>query len=187
MTGKKVGSRLFDGINVTLLVLFALITIIPFIHVIASSFASVEAYNKSNFMLFPTELSLNAYEYIFRTDALPRSMGVTIFITVAGTLVNLLFTSLLAYSVSRKKVHFRRTILFFVVFTIIFQWGLIPDYLVVKQMVMLDSYWALIIPRAIIPCYLIILISFFRNLPDEMEESARIDGCGDLRMLFRIV
>ncbi len=187
MVDRSIGSRIFDWTNGTLLVLFSLITIVPFIHVIASSFASAAAYNQSSFLLFPTEFSLKAYSYIFTTNALPKSLGITIFITVFGTLICLAFTSLTAYSLSRRRMYFRKPIMFLIVFTIIFQGGLIPDYLIVKELGLLDSYWSLMLPRAIIPFYLIILINFFKNLPDEIEESAKMDGCGDLRMLLRIM
>lgn len=187
MAERGIGKHLFDIVNVTLLVLFALITIIPFIHVISSSFASVAEYNSKNFLLVPTEFSLKAYQYIFTTNALPRSLGITVMITVLGTLICLLFTTLFAYPLSRRRFHFRRTIMFLVVFTMIFQGGMIPDYLVVKELGLLNSYWSLMLPRAIIAFYLIIMINFFRNIPEELEESAKMDGCGDLRMFFRIM
>ncbi len=187
MTDKSLGSRLFDGVIIIILVCFSLITVIPFIHVIASSFASQKAYIESTFMLFPTSFSLNAYKYIFSNDVLPRSLAVTVFITVAGTAINLIMTSLLAYSLSRNHVHFRKTIMFLIVFTIIFQGGLIPLYLVVKELGMLNTYWSLLVPGAISPFLLIILINFFKNLPDGIEESAKIDGCSELRLLIQIV
>lgn len=187
MIGRSLSSRLFDGFNVLFLSLFALITTLPFIHVIASSFASERLVASTDFLLFPTQFSLKAYRYILSTDALPTSMGVSIFVTVAGTAINLLMTSLMAYALSRKTLHFRKTIMFLIVFTLIFQGGLIPDYLVVKELGLLDSYWALLLPRAMIPLYLIILINFFKQLPESLEESAKMDGCGDLRMLFIIV
>jgi putative aldouronate transport system permease protein len=93
----------------------------------------------------------------------------------------------MAYSLSRNNVHFRKSIMFLIVFTIIFQGGLIPSYLVVKELGLLNSFWALMIPGAISPFLLIILINFFKNLPDGIEESARIDGCGDIRLLLQIV
>jgi putative aldouronate transport system permease protein len=114
-------------------------------------------------------------------------LAITVFITVAGTLICLAFTAFTAYSLSRRRMHFRRAIMFLIVFTIIFQGGLIPDYLVVKELGLLNSYWSLMLPRAIIPFYLIILINFFKSMPEEIEESAKIDGCGDLRMMFRIM
>ncbi|NOU94704.1 ABC transporter permease subunit [Paenibacillus sp. LMG 31456] len=187
MGHKSFGRNLFDVINVTLLILFALITIVPFIHVISSSFASVAEYNSKTFLLFPTEFSLKAYEYIFTTNALPKSLGITLFITIVGTLICLLFTTLLAYPLSRRRFHFRRTMMFLVVFTMIFHGGMIPEYLVVKALGLLNSYWSLILPRAIIAFYLIIMINFFKNIPEEIEESAKMDGCGDLRVFFQIM
>jgi putative aldouronate transport system permease protein len=187
MVGKSWSQHLFDVVNATLLILFALITIIPFIHVISSSFASVAEYNSKTFLLIPTEFSLKAYAYIFSSNALPTSLGITVFITIVGTLVCLLFTTLFAYPLSRDRFHFRRTIMFLIIFTMIFQGGMIPDYLVVKWLGLLNTYWALILPRAIIAFYLIIMINFFKNIPVELEESAKMDGCGDLRMFFRIM
>jgi len=187
MEQKGISRYLFDVVNITLLVLFALITIIPFIHVISSSFASVAEYNSKNFLLVPTEFSLKAYEYIFTTNALPRSLGITVMITILGTLLCLLSTTLFAYPLSRRRFHFRRTIMFLIVFTMIFQGGMIPDYLIVKELGLLNSYWSLMLPRSIIAFYLIIMINFFRNIPEEIEESAKMDGCGDLRMFFRIM
>ncbi|WP_309120289.1 carbohydrate ABC transporter permease [Paenibacillus sp.] len=187
MVDKSFSSRAFDAVNGTLLVLFALVTIVPFVHVIASSFASAAEYNRTDFLLFPTEFSLKAYEYIFTTNALPKSLAITVFITVVGTLICLALTALTAYPLSRRRMHFRKPLMFLIVFTIIFQGGLIPDYLVVKELGMLNSYWSLMLPRAIIPFYLIILINFFKHLPDEIEESAKMDGCGDLRLLLRIM
>lgn len=187
MAEKSIGRYLFDGVIILLLLLFAAITLIPFVHVVASSFASVAEYNSKDFLLFPTEFSLKAYEYIFSTNALPKSLGITLYITFAGTLICLLFTALLAYPLSRRRFHFRRLIMFLIVFTMIFQGGMIPDYLIVKELGLLDSYWSLMLPRAIIPFYLIILINFFRGIPEEIEESAKMDGCSDIVMLFRIM
>jgi putative aldouronate transport system permease protein len=187
MVNKSLGSRLFDGINGIILLVFAMLTVMPFIHVISSSFASQAAYANSSFMLFPTEFSLKAYQYIFSTNVLPRSLGITVFITIAGTLINLILTSLMAYSLSRSYVYFRKTIMFLIVFTMIFQGGIIPSYLVIKELHLLNTFWALLLPGAISPFLLIILISFFKNLPDGIEEAAKIDGCGDLRLLLQII
>ncbi|GGD52218.1 carbohydrate ABC transporter permease [Paenibacillus nasutitermitis] len=187
MKEKSFGKYTFDIVNISLLTIFALITIIPFIHIISSSFASVEEYNSRSFLLIPTDFSLSAYRYIFSTNALPASLWITIKITVIGTLFSLLMTTLLGYPLSRRRFHFKRTIMFLIVFTMIFSGGMIPDYLIVKELGLLNNFASLIIPRAIIAFYLIILINFFRGIPEEIEESAKIDGCGDLTLLFRIM
>src|SRR5690606_26031285 len=120
-------------------------------------------------------------------DTLPRSLLITIFITVAGTLINLAISSVTAYSLSRRSIHLRKTIMFLIVFSMIFSGGMIPTFLVVKELGLLNTYWALLIPSAINPFLLIVLINFFKNLPDGLEEAAKIDGCGDLRLLIQIV
>jgi putative aldouronate transport system permease protein len=187
MKDRSLGSRVFDAVNIALLLMFALVTLIPFLHVLSSSFASVAEYNRKNFLLIPTEFSLDAYKYVFSTNALPRSLGNTLFITVAGTAFSMLMTTITAYALSRRRLHFKKPILFLIVFTMIFHGGMIPDYLVVKELGLLNSYASLILPRGIMAFYLFILINFFRGIPEEIEESAKMDGCGDLTLLFRIM
>ncbi len=181
------GSRIFDSVNVVLLLVFALITVIPFIYVIAGSFATQKELLTRGFILFPTEFSLDAYKYIFSTQTLVRSLLVTVYITVAGTLINIFFTCLMAYPLARKDMDFRKPILMLVVFTMLFSGGMIPTFLVVKELGMIDSYWSLLIPGAISAFNLIIIRNFFQQLPDGLEESAKIDGCNDLAIFLKIV
>ncbi|RTE10377.1 carbohydrate ABC transporter permease [Paenibacillus whitsoniae] len=181
------GSRIFDGINVTLLLIFSLITVLPFIYVISGSFATQKELLTRGFILFPTEFSLDAYKYIFSTQTVVRSLFVTIFITVAGTLINIFLTCLMAYPLARKDMDFRKPILMMVVFTMLFSGGMIPTFLVVKQLGMINTYWSLLIPTAISAFNLIIIRNFFQQLPDGLEESAKIDGCNDLGIFLRIV
>ncbi|KQN97720.1 carbohydrate ABC transporter permease [Paenibacillus sp. Leaf72] len=181
------GSRIFDSVNVVLLLVFALMTVIPFIYVIAGSFATQKELLMRGFILFPTEFSLDAYKYIFSTQTLVRSLLVTVYITVVGTLINLFFTCLMAYPLARKDMDFQKPILMLVVFTMLFSGGMIPTFLVVKELGMIDSYWALLIPGAISAFNLIIIRNFFQQLPDGLEESAKIDGCNDLGIFLKIV
>lgn len=181
------GSRIFDGVNTALLLGFALITVLPFIYVLAGSFATQKELLLRGFILFPTEFSLDAYIYIFSTQTLVRSLLVTIFITVAGTLINLLFTCLMAYPLARRDMEFRKPILMLVVFTMLFSGGMIPTFLVVRDLGLIDMYWSLLLPGAISAFNLIIIRNFFQQLPDGLEESAKIDGCNDLGIFLRIV
>lgn len=181
------GGRIFDSINTTLLLLFALITVIPFIYVIAGSFATQKELLLRGFILFPTEFTFDAYKYIFSTPTLVRSLLVTVYITVAGTLINIFFTCLMAYPLARKDMDFRKPILMLVVFTMLFSGGMIPTFLVVKDLGMIDTYWSLLIPGAISAFNLIIIRNFFQQLPDGLEESAKIDGCNDLGIFLKIV
>ncbi|MCR2807291.1 carbohydrate ABC transporter permease [Paenibacillus soyae] len=181
------GSRLFDVLNITFLGLFALITIVPFIYIMAGSFATQKELLEKGFILFPTEFSLEAYNFIFSTSTLMRSMGVTIFITVAGTLINIVLTCLMAYPLARKDLDFRKPIQLMVIFTMLFSGGMIPTFIVVKELGMIDSYWSLLLPGAISAFNLIIIRSFFQQLPEGLEESAKIDGASDPGILMRIV
>ncbi len=184
---KTLGNRIFDIINHTLLLLIALICVLPFVYVVAVSFASPAEVAKGGLILWPKEWSLASYRYIFSTDTLFRSMLVSIYITVVGTFINLLFTSLMAYPLAKTQLRGRQIILMGVLFTMLFGGGMIPTYFVVKALHLTNSLWALMIPSAISAFNLIVLKNFFQNIPDGLEDSARIDGCNDVGVLFRIV
>lgn len=184
---KTFGGRLFDGAILVILLLVAVVTMLPFIHIVAGSFTTLDELAQKRFVLFPTKFSLDAYTYIFSTNTLFRSMGVSIGVTTVGTLFSMFLSALMAYGLARRDLVGRKGIMFMVVFTMLFSGGLIPSFIVVKELGLIDSYLALIIPTAINAFNLIILRSFFQNLPDGLEESAKIDGCNDWGILFRIV
>jgi len=184
---KTWSSRAFDAINHTLLVIIGLVCVLPFVYVLAVSFTAPHIVAQGGFILYPKEWSLAAYEYIFSTNTLVRSMGVSIYVTVVGTLINLALTSLLAYPLSRRHLRGRKWMLLGVLFTMLFNGGLIPTYYVVKSLHMIDTLWALMIPTAISAFNLIILKNFFQQIPEGLEDSAKIDGCGDVGVLLRIV
>ncbi len=184
---RSFASRILDAFIILILILVALITLIPFIHVLAGSFTTTAELARRGFVLFPTEWSLTAYRYIFSTDTIFKGLLNSIGITLFGTLFSMFISSLMAYGLSRRDLDGRRTIMFLVVFTMLFNGGLIPTFLVVKEAGLIDSYLALIIPFTINAFNLIILKNFFQNLPEGLEESAKIDGCNDFGIFFRIV
>ena len=181
------GGWLFDKVNIILLIGFAAVCILPFIYIIAGSFSTAEDLGSRGFILFPKHFSLDAYQYLFSTPTLSRSLAVSVFITVAGTLINLVFTSLMAYPLARKDLDGRRPIMLMVIFSMLFSGGMIPTFLVVKELGIMDTYWAVLIPGAISAFNLIILKNFFQQMPEGIEESAKIDGCNELSLLIRIV
>lgn len=181
------GERLIDGVNVVLLTLFSITTILPFIYILSASFTTSEELTRKGVVLFPTVFSLDAYQYIFSTETLFRSLSFTVYLTVFGTLMNLFFTCLMAYPLARSTLFGRKAIMMMIVFTMLFSGGMIPTFLVVKEFHMLDTIWALIIPGLISAFNLVILKNFFQQLPDGLEESAQIDGCSDIGILFRII
>lgn len=184
---KTISSRIFDIVNYTLLLIIGLVTILPFLHVIAGSFTTVTELAQKQFVLFPTVWSLDAYKYVFSTNTVFRSLGVSVGVTFLGTMFSMLLTCLMAYGLSRRDLDGRNFIMFMVLFTMLFSGGMIPTFLVVKEMGLIDTYAALIVPTAINAFNLIIMRNFFQNLPEGLEESAKIDGAGDWGILFRIV
>nr|WP_246302513.1 carbohydrate ABC transporter permease [Paenibacillus plantarum] len=178
---------LFDWINYFLLLLYALICFIPILHVFATSIAASSELAAHPFLLIPTRFSLDGFRFIFSSNTLPRSLITTIFITVVGTALNVIVTSLLAYPLSRKYLKGRNPVMLMIVFTMLFAGGMIPNFLLVKSLGLLNSYWSLWLTGLVSPFILIILKSFFQALPDELEESAKIDGAKDPYILLRII
>ncbi|WP_409341269.1 carbohydrate ABC transporter permease [Paenibacillus sp. MBLB4367] len=186
MNRKSASSYLFNGVNYLLLAVIGAAMMFPFLYVFTISFSTYKEFLQSEFMLFPKTWVTTAYEYILNSKPFVRSIGVTIEITVIGTLVNLLFTASLAYMLSRP-VFAQRTIMFFVVFTLLFTAGMIPTYLVVKETGLINSIWSLILPAAISPYYLIVMRQFFLSIPSEITEAAVIDGANDLKVFWKII
>lgn len=184
---KSWGSKLFDSINIILLSIIGLVTLIPFVYVFAGSFTTVAELAQKQFVIIPKEITFEAYRYIFSTNTVSKAMGVSTGVTLAGTLFSLALTILMAYGLSKKDLLGRRGIMFLVIFTMLFNGGLIPSFIVVKELGLIDSYAALIIPSALSAFNLIIMRNFFQNLPEGLEESAKIDGAGSWSILLRIV
>lgn len=184
---ESIGSNIFTIVNTTLLFLLALACILPFINIIASSFATTDEVLSKRFILFPTTFTLDAYRYILSTPTIFRGLGVSVGVTVIGTIVSMILTALMAYGLSRRYLTGRTFINFIVVFSMLFSGGMIPTFLVVKSVGLIDSYWSMIIPTAIAAFNLIIMRNFFQALPDSLEESAKIDGSNDFGVFFKIM
>ncbi|KWX71288.1 carbohydrate ABC transporter permease [Paenibacillus jilunlii] len=184
---ETMGSKLFTIVNTTLLALIALICLLPFVNVFASSFASTQEVVEKKFILFPTTFSLDAYRYILSTPTIFRGLGISIGVTLAGTAVSMILTALMAYGLSRKYLAGRDIINFIVVFSMLFSGGMIPTFLVVKAFGLIDSYWSLVFPVAINAFNLIIMRNFFQALPEGLEESAKIDGSNDFGVFLKIM
>ena len=181
------GSRAFDVLNVLLLTGLAIVTVLPLVYVLAGSFATESEISSRPFFLWPEKFVTDTYRYIFSTDTFVRALLTTVGVTAVGTVVQLLLTLTMAYPLAKRFLPGRALVLNLVVFTLVFSGGMIPTYLVVRDLGLLDSYWALILPLAINPFYLIVVKSFFQELPEALEEAARIDGCNELNVFLRIV
>ncbi len=183
----SIGERSFTLFNNTFLILLALICIVPFLNIIATSFASTQEVVAKKFILFPTTFSLDAYRYILSTPTIFRALAVSIGVTGVGTIVSMCATSLMAYGLSRKYLFCRGFVNFLVVFSMLFSGGMIPTFLVVRSLGLVNSYWAMILPVAVNAMNMIIMRNFFQALPDSLEESAKMDGCTDFGVFFKIM
>ncbi|TDF94105.1 carbohydrate ABC transporter permease [Paenibacillus piri] len=178
---------LFDYINYLLLGLISLLCVFPFIYVFSVSLTHPDAYIPFTFYLFPEQFSLASYKYILSTNTFLDALRSTALITGIGTVLNLIFTFTFAYALSKKHMLGRKLMLGCVVFTLLFNAGIIPNYLLVKELGLLNSYWALIWPTLTNAWSLIVVKSFMDSIPEELEDAARIDGCNDLFVFLRII
>ncbi|WP_080839235.1 carbohydrate ABC transporter permease [Cohnella massiliensis] len=186
VTGKS--DRVFNGFVYAILIAVALMSIFPLLYVVSMSLTPYsEVVKNGGFVVIPRSLSFEAYERIFADPALGRSMLVTVFVTVVGTIVNLLLTTIAAYPLSRRNLKGRTFFLLFIVVTMLFNGGLIPTYLIVQSLGILNTVWSLIVPGAIATFNVLVMKSFFENLPEELFESAKIDGAKEFRILWQIV
>lgn len=177
-----------NALKAAVLVAVVAVVVIPFLIVIATSLAGQEELTREGgFVLWPAEPTLDAYRAVLSGGIVSRAVAVSVGITVAGTAISLSATVLTAYGLSRSGSTFHKPLLLIVLITFLFSPGIIPSYLVVKQLGMLDSYASLVLPTAISAFNVVIVRGFFQNIPRELLDSARIDGAGEWRILGRIV
>ncbi len=182
------GSIAFNIFNYTFVTLVAVITIIPFIYIIGASFATEYEIATRPMFLIPQDVTLDSYRYIFSSNKILRGFGNSAFITVAGTAINLFFTVTMAYALSKTRLRGRNIFLNMVIFSMFFSGGMIPSYIVIANILGLkNTYWSVLLPGAISAYNLMIVKNFFQGIPQELEESASIDGCNDLGILWKIV
>ena len=179
--------RVFDVVNVVLLSLLGIVALLPFVYVTAGSFATESELATRSFFVWPETFSHRANESIQTSPAFLRAKVTTILVTAVGTVIQLLLTASMAYPLSKANLPGRRVMLSLIVFTMVFSGGMIPTFLMVKDLGLLDTYWALILPMAINPFSLIIIKNFFQQLPNELEESAKIDGANELQTLWSVI
>ena len=185
---KTVGEHIFDTLNIFLMIILTFVFIYPLLYCLFASFSSPALLaNHMGPLLKPLGFSLEAYTLVLTNRLFMRGLFNTIFYVVVGTAVNLLLTSLTAYVMSRKGFYWKRLLMIYIVITMYFGGGLIPFYLVVKSLGLIDSPMSIIIPSAMNVFNMIIMRTYFLSIPDSMEESALLDGANDFTILFRIM
>ncbi|NOU73249.1 ABC transporter permease subunit [Paenibacillus sp. LMG 31458] len=182
------GDRLFLlGIYILLTVVL-IVVLFPLIFIISSSFSSPQAVVSGKVWLFPVDFTLEGYKAVFRNPQIVSGYSNSLIYAVAGTAVNVALTVMLAYPLARKTFYGRNFIMVLLVITMMFDGGLIPFYLVVKNLHLLDSRWAMILPGALAVFQVIVARTFFQTtIPDEIAEAAELDGCSDIRFITSIV
>lgn len=186
---ESAGYRVFTICNYLFLSLVAAITLIPFLYVFSISVSTQEALAAHGFTIFPKSLDFSNFQYIFEYNGkrLLTSYGNTLFVTLIGTPLNVLFTAMLAYPLAKKSLPYRNILVCIVFFTMLFNAGLIPTYLVVSKTGLLNSLWSMILPSLVSVWNMLLMRNFFMTIPESLEESAQIDGAGTLRILFSII
>lgn len=180
--------RIFDVVNITLLSLLLIIVIYPLIYVLSCSFSDPLLVVQSKIKLLPQKVTLVAYQRVFRNELVMSGYKNTFIYTILGTTLNVIITTMTAYPLSRKDFAIRKPVTVLVTFTMLFSGGMIPTYILVRGLGMINTVWAMIIPGALSVYNMIITRTFLQtNVPGELLEASQIDGCSDFRYFFSVV
>jgi putative aldouronate transport system permease protein len=177
-------------INLFILILLTLIgvaALFPLYYVFVISFTDPSEYLRGGIILFPEKWTFASYQYLMSTQSFIRAIGVSSFLAIVGTVCSLLVTSALAYTVSRRQLYGRRLLMLGILLTTLFHPGIIPPFILIKELGLMNHIWALILPALTSGWYVLLMKGFFDSIPVSLEEAATIDGCGDLMVWFRII
>ncbi|WP_339302458.1 carbohydrate ABC transporter permease [Paenibacillus sp. FSL R5-0519] len=182
------GDRVFITVVYFMLTVVLIAVLYPLIYIVSSSLSSPAAVSSGKVWLWPIDLTFDGYKSVLRNDQVLTGYTNSLFYTACGTLISVALTIMIAYPLSKKTFVGRSSLMMFITFTMLFSGGLIPTYLVVKTMGLIDTRWALLIPNAIWVWQVIIARTFFQNsIPEELSEAADIDGCSDIRFIFSVI
>lgn len=184
---KTLASKLFGGFNTIFFILLSIATFYPFWYELCASFSSSEGLLRGGLLLWPRNFNLESYNFVLGSRYIWIAYKNSIFITIAGTILSVIITAALAYTVSKKNLPGKKVLIVFILVTLLFEGGIIPTYLVVRGLGLVNSLWALILLAIAGPYNLLVMRSFFVTLPEEMEESAFIDGANPIVIFFMII
>ena len=181
------GDKIYYGIVNVCLFLFFMAILLPLLNVVASSFSDAKTVNQGKVLFWPVNFTTEGYKAVFQYKGIWRSYANTFLYTITGTAVNLAMTLMCAYPLARKALPFKGPVVALFMFTMLFGGGTIPNYILIRNLHMMNTIWAMIIPGAISVYNMIIARTFIQNIPSDLEEAAKIDGCSDIRYFFSIV
>lgn len=180
-------TTLLDIIFISIIVIGLLLTVLPFLYIVALSLSSPEPILKGQVSLFPVGFTLESYKTIFTDQTMIRSLIFTIILTIIFTVLSMVMTVCLAYPLTKKNLYGGKVMMFLVLFTMYFSGGIIPEYILYRGLNITNTIWVLVLPGLVSVYNMIIIKSFFSTLPESIEEAAHIDGAGDIYTLFKIV
>ena len=180
-------SRTFDAFNVVFMALFMFVTLYPFWYVVMVSLSDGRVVLAGKVSLWPVNFTLATYKVVLSDSSIITGFRNTVVYTVLGTFINLAMTSMCAYPLARPNLEGKKALMGFIVFTMFFSGGMVPTYLVVNQLGIIDTIWAMVLPGAISTYNMIVMRTFFMGIPESMHESACLDGANDIQILLRIV
>ena len=180
------GERVFQAANMAALAIIGLFCVYPFIYTLSISLSSAAEASREGWHLYPREVSLTSYAMVLSNPSIVTGFMNSVLRTVLGTALTLLASCVAAYPLARREMPRRSLLTFFIVFTMLFGGGLVPGYLLIQKLGLLNSIWALVVPGMLSAFNIIIIKNFFQSLPESLAESARIDGAGDWAILFHI-
>ena len=181
------GERVFTVFNYIFFTVLCLLMLYPFWHVMMLSFSSMAQALKGGIFLWPRGFNLDTYRSVFKNPDIYTGFSTTLFVTAVGTVLGTLLTAMTAYPLSKSRLRGGKVLMLLILFTMIFNAGMIPNYLLIRNLNLYDSRWALILPLLLSAYNCIIMKTFFLSIPDSLEESARIDGANDIRIFFSII
>ena len=179
--------RIFKVFTVTIILIITAACLFPFLYIVSVSFSGKNPVMRGEVFLWPKGWDLSAYRTVFNNQALMRAMRFTIVLTLVHTVICVIMTVMAAYPLSKPDLKYKTPILLFILFTMYFSGGMIPGYLNIKQLGLIDTFWVLILPGCLSTYNMILMKSFFQAMPREMEESAFVDGANDAIVLVRII
>ncbi|MCT1403157.1 carbohydrate ABC transporter permease [Paenibacillus sp. p3-SID867] len=184
---KTFGYKFTNAVIYTVLAIVGLVTLLPFLYVVIVSFTDPTEYLSKSLIIIPEKWSISSYKYILSTEMFLRSLGVSAFLAIVGSALSIIVTSALSYALSRKRFFGKKFFLLAILMTMLFNPGMIPNFLLVESMGLIDSIWSLILPAITSAWYVFLMKNFYQELPDELEEAAKIDGSNDIGVFFRIM
>lgn len=187
-SNKSIGYRAFNVINIVFFAILSLVMLMPFVNVLTLSLEPEYIASQAGVIhLFPRAITIKAYKTVFSQFAINQAFLNSSFVTIVGAIIGVVLTGMLAYGITDDKMMGNRVISFMILFTMMFKGGTIPSYILIKQLGLINSLWSLILPAVLTGYNVILMRVFFKNLPESLSESAKLDGCSEVGIFFRII